>query len=107
MRLAEVQSAKRNPKRHSEDIGASIGRFGYADGVILDERTGRLVAGHGRLDELRRMQAEGEEPPDGIRVNGEDWLRSTAKALPEDVRAPPAAASRRKKATRTEGGRDA
>jgi hypothetical protein len=64
--LDEVQEAAANPKRHHSDLGASIGRFGFADAPILDERTGRLVAGHGRLGQLRAMQERGETPPEGI-----------------------------------------
>ena len=41
--LGSIKGAERNPKKHTPDLGGSIGRFGYADGVILDERTGRLV----------------------------------------------------------------
>ena len=64
--LDEVQEAEVNPKRHHSDLGASIGRFGFADAPILDERTGRLVAGHGRLGQLRAMVERGETPPEGI-----------------------------------------
>ena len=54
--LSHLQVAPRNPKRHALDqLGASIGRFGYVEPIIVDERTGRLVAGHGRRDSLLRM----------------------------------------------------
>ena len=44
--LSSLKSAKRNPKRHSVDtVLKSIYRFGYAAPVIVDEGTGRLVAG--------------------------------------------------------------
>ena len=58
--LQDLEPAARNPKRHHVDLGSSIARFGYADGVILDERTGRLVAGHGRLEDLRHREESGE-----------------------------------------------
>lgn len=48
MPLGQLQVAKRNPKKHSGDISTSVGRFGYAEPILLDERTGRIVAGHGR-----------------------------------------------------------
>lgn len=72
--LGSIKGAERNPKKHTPDLGGSIGRFGYADGVILDERTGRLVAGHGRTEQLLAMKAAGEAPPDGIEVLGDEWL---------------------------------
>lgn len=69
--LADLRGAPRNPKRHAlDDLAASIARHGYVEPVVLDERTGRLVSGHGRVEELRRQQAAGAAPPDGI---GDDW----------------------------------
>jgi hypothetical protein len=41
--------------------------------MILDEATGRLVAGHGRLEALAQAKAGGREPPARIRVEGEEW----------------------------------
>ncbi len=42
--------AARNPKWNAEEeIRWSIGRFGLAELPLLDERTGLLVAGHGRV----------------------------------------------------------
>lgn len=72
--LAEVQPALRNPKAH--DLGAiiaSIKRFGFADAVVLDERTGRLVSGHGRCDALAEMQKRGDAAPDGVLVVDGVW----------------------------------
>lgn len=63
--------AKRNPKDH--DLGAmhtSIGKFGYVAPVMLDESTGRIVAGHGRLLALEQMRKAKADPPEGIR---EGW----------------------------------
>jgi hypothetical protein len=57
----------RNPKDHADrDIRKSMGRFGYTEPVMVDERTGFLVAGHGRVDNLAARRAAGENPPDGI-----------------------------------------
>lgn len=72
--LAKLKPAKRNPKEHSPDIEKSLGRFGYAEPILLDERTGRLVAGHGRLKFLRKLKAEDGKVPDGVKVESEDWL---------------------------------
>ena len=73
--LSTIKEATRNPKAHHQDIGTSIGRFGFADAPILDERTGRLVAGHGRRNDLIAKQKAGESPPDGITLNSAgEWL---------------------------------
>ncbi|WP_152991330.1 hypothetical protein [Frankia sp. R43] len=70
--LGEVREAERNAKAHDLDhIKALITRFGFAGSAVHDGRTGRIIAGHGRLESLRAMEAEGQDPPDGI-VRGED-----------------------------------
>ena len=41
----------RNPKGHDlGELHGMIARFGYVMPMLIDEGTGRLVAGHGRLD---------------------------------------------------------
>lgn len=75
MPLDELVRAPRNPKRHaSRDIAASLSRFGYIEPIVLDDRTGRLVVGHGRLDELTALEASGGEPPEGVEVTKTGWL---------------------------------
>lgn len=74
--LDQIRHANRNPKRH--DIAAlrkAIGRFGFVAPPVLDERTGQLVAGHGRIEALVEMRDAGEAPPAGVRL-AEDgsWL---------------------------------
>ena len=67
MPLDDLVEAHRNPKSHDDDlIGNSITRFGFADASILDERTGRLIAGHGRFRNLRNRRDAGDAAPDGI-----------------------------------------
>ncbi len=74
MRLGDVQPAEVNPKGHDGSIAESIGRFGFNDPLALDERTGRLVEGHGRLDELKARRARGESPPARVRVDDDgEW----------------------------------
>lgn len=64
--------APRNPKLHAEgEIRESMGRFGYVEPIVVDERTGRIVAGHGRREALLAMRAEGKNPPTGVQV-GQD-----------------------------------
>lgn len=68
--LKALETAARNPKAHVQrDIQKSIGRFGYVEPLIVDERTGRLVAGHGRREALIALEKAGGDPPAGIKVN--------------------------------------
>jgi len=74
MPLGALKAAKSNPKRHAgEELGKSIGRFGYVEPLVLDDRTKRLVAGHGRMESLRARKEAGEPPPDGVREADGDW----------------------------------
>jgi DNA modification methylase len=74
--LGALIPAVRNPKAHAHDtLRASISRFGFTAPALLDERTGRLVAGHGRTQALAAMRAAGEHPPAGVQVgDGGAWL---------------------------------
>jgi hypothetical protein len=74
--VSEIVEAEFNPKLHDDRrIGTSIDEFGLFDSMIRDDRTGRLVAGHGRLHNLRDRLDKGETPPDGILVDAEGrWL---------------------------------
>jgi len=76
MPLATIDAAARNPKRHDRGgIRTSIDRFGLGEVPLIDERTGRLVAGHGRLEDIYDRRRSGQEPPDGVRVDDTgDWL---------------------------------
>lgn len=74
--LNELVPAEANPKDHDEaTIDGSLEQFGYVEPILRDERTGRVVAGHGRMESLDRRQSAGDLPPDGIEI-GEDgrWL---------------------------------
>lgn len=73
--LGELVAAERNPKEHEHRlIERSIAAHGFTAPVVLDERTGRLVAGHGRAQALRNLRDAGEPLPAGIRPDGDDWL---------------------------------
>ena len=73
MLLDDLLDAKRNPKGHAvEAISASIGRFGMVEQIVLDERTGRIVGGHGRRNELRRLRDAGLAAPEGVQVDAND-----------------------------------
>jgi ParB-like chromosome segregation protein Spo0J len=65
--LEEIARWPRNPKLHQVDkITDSIDRFGFVQPLMMDERTGQLVAGHGRLETLQKMKASGHPPPKRI-----------------------------------------
>jgi hypothetical protein len=73
--LRSLRKNPRNPKLHSNaTIDASINRFGMVEPIVIDARTGFIVSGHGRADTLAAMRDRGEPPPDGIAVDGDDWL---------------------------------
>ncbi len=70
LRIDDLIAAERNPRVHNLDaIRRSIGQFGFVDPAEMDERTGRLVAGHGRAAALRAMRDDGETAPAGVLVD--------------------------------------
>jgi len=89
--LAHLLRAPRNPKDH--ELGAvseSYSRFGYVAPMILDERTGKLVAGHGRLDALQQAKASGQKPPTRVQLGPKgEWLVPVVRgvAFKSDVEA--------------------
>jgi len=67
--LDEIIEADDNPKDH--DLGViytSIKRFGFNNPIMMNESTGKLLAGHGRLQTLKMMRDNGEKAPDRIKV---------------------------------------
>jgi len=74
--LDDLTANPANPKDHAVDvIDASMERFGYIDGAVIDERTGYIVSGHGRTKTLRAKRDRGEAPPEGVRVDDQGrWL---------------------------------
>jgi DNA modification methylase len=74
--LKDLKGNDRNPKSHDlETINASVGRFGVVETIVLDERTGTIISGHGRAETLRRMKQRGETPPDGVMLDeAGEWL---------------------------------
>ncbi len=74
--LSQVERAARNPREHAKaEIAASISRFGLGELPLLDDRTGRLVAGHGRINDLTDRYQRGLKPPDGVRIGPDGtWM---------------------------------
>lgn len=81
--LRALQRWPRNPKEH--DIGAihaSVQRFGFVSPIVVDEASGRIVAGHGRLDLLLTMKKNGEQPPPRIKVRDDgDWMVPVVRGI--------------------------
>ena len=89
--LDEIKGWEENPKDH--DIGAiivSIRRFGFQAPLLVNDGTGVLMAGHGRLEALRQMRTDGEDLPDGVRERDEAWLVPVVRGSslsPEEAKA--------------------
>lgn len=65
-----------NPKGHDlQALSDSFDRFGFIDPTVVNDTTGNVIAGHGRVEALLLAMARGESPPHGVQV-GEDgtWL---------------------------------
>lgn len=82
--LDQLQPAPVNPKRHDiATLKASMVRFGITGPIaMVDERTGRMVAGHGRRQALLDHRDEGTRPRQikglGVGPDGE-WLVPVAR----------------------------
>jgi len=85
VRLSEIKRAKRNPKKHDiPGIASSIREHGFAEVLIENARTGRLVAGHGRLEALEHLVAEdAERPPKYIRRDPKtgEWMAPVLRGV--------------------------
>lgn len=76
VRLDEVLLAERNPKVHDgPGIARAIRHHGFGEVPLRDDRTGRLVAGHGRHEQLRQLMAAGADAPDGVLVDPDGMWR--------------------------------
>jgi len=90
--MADLTPDPANPreitKEAAEGLRLSLSEFGDISGIVWNERTGHLVAGHQRLDQLRELygdlKIEGGEivTPEGerFRVRIVDWDLSTQHA---------------------------
>ena len=80
--LSEIVEADSNPKDH--DIGQiyqSIKRFGFTQPIMMNENTGKLLAGHGRLQTLQQMKQAGEKTPNRIKEKNDEWLVPVLKGI--------------------------
>ncbi|MGH9158154.1 MAG: DNA methyltransferase, partial [Acidimicrobiales bacterium] len=63
-----------NPKDH--DVGAlmeSFQQFGYVNPIAINEDTGLVIYGHGRIAAARAAFDAGQDPPDRIWDDGHIW----------------------------------
>lgn len=76
MPLSEIKPDPRNAKEHDiAGLGDSFERFGLVELMTLDERTGQLISGHGRLERLETDKAAGSAPPKDVVVRDDgEWL---------------------------------
>ncbi len=77
--VRRIPPADANVKAHDlARIRESVLRWGFTQPLLLDERTGKLVAGHGRLavaTDLERTWSDDDPPPRGIvREDYGEWL---------------------------------
>jgi hypothetical protein len=88
--LGHLEKWPRNPKGHDiPGIRASLEKFGFVQVLVIDEKTGRMVAGHGRLEALLQIKQEGRPAPNRIVVRDDDWyvpvLRGISFATERDA----------------------
>lgn len=73
--IYEVQQADRNAKDH--DIGTlteSMIRFGYTQPILIDRKTKKLLAGHGRIQALKTLKEGKYDAPKRIFVDDNKWF---------------------------------
>ena len=91
--IADLKPAPYNPRRIDEPsmaaLGVSLAEFGDISGIVWNRRTGRLVAGHQRIEVLKkkhganlRLDDGAVVAPDGGRfpVRVVDWPETTERA---------------------------
>jgi hypothetical protein len=70
MPIDDIPGDPKNPKAHDLDrLDASMRQFGIIEPVVIDERTGLLISGHGRKEALIRRRDNGQPPPAGVIVD--------------------------------------
>ena len=75
MDVDQIVPALRNPKKHElDELRRSFDRFGFTIPIMYDERTGRIVAGHGRCQLLQIDRAAGRAVPEGVREADGRWF---------------------------------
>jgi ParB-like chromosome segregation protein Spo0J len=72
--LGKLKGWPRNPKQHElKTLERSFQRFGFVMPPMIDETSGQLVAGHGRIEGLLARKASRKAPPDRVEARADDW----------------------------------
>lgn len=72
--LDALKPNPKNPKGHDlRVIIISLREHGFVDAPVIDDRTGLILGGHGRVEALTQMHKAGEKPPEGVVVKGGKW----------------------------------
>jgi hypothetical protein len=79
LRLTNVDALvewDRNPKDHDVDlIKGSLRLYGYVRPVMVNERIGKMLFGHGLTEALRQMREAGEDRPKRVQEGkGGAWV---------------------------------
>lgn len=82
MALSKFKEAARNPRGHDLDALILSFEMGFNDPVAINETTGRLVEGHGRVLALAHMKNQGMDPPQHVYRNAKgEWMVPTLRGL--------------------------
>jgi hypothetical protein len=84
MDLTDLLKTDKNPKKHDlPALRASMLRWGFTQPLAIDERTGKLVEGHGRIEVLQEMKKAGGKPPARVeaRSGGKAWFVPVVRGL--------------------------
>lgn len=72
----------KNAKKHDLSVmGEFFAANGFAEMPILDERTGKMVAGHGRVEKLVAMRDARESPPARVDVRDGKWFVPVVRGM--------------------------
>lgn len=74
--LSKLRRLPRNPRLHDlGELHTAYTRFGFLQRIIINDVTGRLIAGQGRIDALQQRKVMGKAPPDNVVVSpAGEWL---------------------------------
>jgi hypothetical protein len=82
MALSDLLRTERNPKKHDlPSLRASMLRWGFTQPLAIDERTGKLVKGHGRIEVLQEMKKAGGKPPLRVTAKAKEWFAPVGRGL--------------------------
>jgi hypothetical protein len=85
MELGALRRFPKNPKDHDlAELGEAFERRGYVTPMLIDETSGCLVEGHGRLEKLEMMRQNGEAAPRRIEVKGQRWFVPVVRGVAFD-----------------------